>query len=94
VISVSQVEEKGDPQMDIDTVRNALLWCTILNYALLILWFVLHLLPHRLLHRLWGRWFPLTSEQFDAFNFAGIALYKLGILLFNLVPWVALTIIR
>jgi hypothetical protein len=32
-------------------------------------------------------------EQFGAINFAGIALYKLGILLFNLVPYVALRIV-
>jgi hypothetical protein len=31
-------------------------------------------------------------EQFDAINFAGIALYKLGILP-NLVPYVALRIV-
>jgi hypothetical protein len=35
----------------------------------------------------------LSTEQFDAVNFAGIALYKVGILLFNLVPWIALRIV-
>ena len=80
--------------MDLEVVRSALLWCTIINYALLIFWLALHTLAHPLLHRLWGRWFRLTSEQFDALNFAGMMLYKLGIILFNLVPYVALVIIR
>lgn len=79
--------------MDIDVVRNALLWCTIINYGLLMFWFAVYVLPHTWLHRLWGRWFQLTTEQFDAINFAGIVLYKVGILLFNLVPYVALVII-
>jgi hypothetical protein len=49
--------------------------------------------PHQWIYHLWGKWFRLTAEQFDAINFAGIALYKLGILLFNLVPYVALRIV-
>ncbi len=74
--------------------RNTLLWCTVINYALLGLWFALYVLPHTWLHRLWGHWFRLTTEQFDAINFAGVAIYKVGILLFNLVPYVALTMVR
>jgi len=80
--------------MDIEVVRNALLWCTVINYGLLMFWFALYALPHRWMHRLWGRWFRLTTEQFDAINFAGIVLYKVGILLFNLVPYVALLSVR
>jgi hypothetical protein len=80
--------------MDIEVARNALLWCTVINYGLLMFWFLLYALPHTWLHRLWGRWFRLTTEQFDAINFAGIVIYKVGILLFNLVPYVALVIVR
>jgi hypothetical protein len=79
--------------MSIDVVRNAFLWCTVINYVLLVVWFLLYVLPHEWLYRLCVRWFRLTAEQFDAVNFAGIALYKLGILLFNLVPYVALRIV-
>ena len=49
-------------------------------------------IPHGCLYRLWGRWFRLSAEQFDACSFAGIVLYKIGILLFNLVPCIALRI--
>jgi len=79
--------------MSIEVARNALLWCTVINYALLLVWFLLLALPHEWLYRLWGRWFHLTAEQFDTINFAGIVLYKLGVLLFNLVPYVALCIV-
>ena len=76
--------------MSIEIVRGALLWCTAINYAVLLIWFLLLVSPHEWLYRLWGRWFQLTAEQFDALNFGGIMLYKLGILLFNLVPLLAL----
>jgi hypothetical protein len=80
--------------MSVDLVRNAFLWCTVINYVVLLVWFLLYMLPHQWLYRLWARWFRLRAEQFDAINFAGIALYKLGILLFNLAPYVALRIVR
>jgi hypothetical protein len=78
--------------MSIDVVRNFFLWCAVINYLVLVVWFLLIVSPHQWLYRLWGKW-PLTAEQFDVINFAGIALYKLGILLFNLVPYVALRIV-
>jgi hypothetical protein len=45
----------------------------VINYVLVVVWFLLSVLPHESLYRLWGRWFHLTAEQFDAINFAGIA---------------------
>ena len=79
--------------MSIDVVRNFFLWCAVINYFVLVLWFFLLVFPHQWLYRLWGKWFRLTAEQFDAINFGGIAFYKLGILLFNLVPYIALRIV-
>jgi hypothetical protein len=79
--------------MNIEMARSALLWCTVINYAVLLLWVLLYVLPHGWLYRLWGRWFRLTPEQFDILNMAGIVLYKLGIILFNLAPFVALHIV-
>jgi hypothetical protein len=40
-----------------------------------------------------GRWFHLSVEQIDALHYTGMALYKIGILLFNLVPYIALRIV-
>ena len=79
--------------MSMEMARNALLWCAVLNYGLVVVWFLLYALAHEWLYRLWGRWFRLTAEQLDTINFAGIVLYKVGILLFNLVPYVALRIV-
>lgn len=79
--------------MSVDTVRAALLWCTAINYALLIAWYLIFLLPHAWIYRLSGRWFRLSVEQFDALNLCGIMMYKMGVLLFNLVPYIALRIV-
>jgi hypothetical protein len=79
--------------MSMETVRSALLWSTVINYAVLVVWFLVYVLGRRWLCGLWGRWFRLTDEQFDAVNFGGMALYKVGILLWNLAPCVALYIV-
>jgi hypothetical protein len=79
--------------MSIEIARRTLLWCAVINYALLLVWFLLSVLTHNWLHRLWGKWFRLSAEQFDAVNFTGIVLYKTGIILFNIVPCVALYIV-
>lgn len=60
------------------------------NYGALLLWFCLFWLAHDGLYRILVHWFKLTPEQFDALNFGGMALYKVGILLFNLMPFIAL----
>jgi hypothetical protein len=74
-------------------VRGALLWCAVLNYGLLLGWFLLFALPHGWMHQLWGKWFRLSAEQFDGLTYALMGMYKMGILLFNLVPYVALLIV-
>ncbi|HEX2928692.1 MAG TPA: hypothetical protein VHV54_03200 [Candidatus Binatia bacterium] len=39
-------------------------------------------------------WFRLSVEQFDMLHYAGMSLFKIGILLLNLVPYTALHIVR
>ena len=37
------------------------------------------------MHRV-ARWYRLSPEQFDAFQFGGILLYKMGIWMFFIIP--------
>ena len=79
--------------MSIETIRDALLWCTIINYGILLVWFLALCAARDGIHRLHGRWFRLSAEQFDVLHYSGMAIYKIGILLFNLVPYIALLIV-
>lgn len=80
--------------MNVQTVRKALLWCTAMNYGLVIVWFLCVWLAHDWMYNLNRNWFPISSEVFDVINYGGIGLYKLGILMFNLMPCIALYIVR
>jgi hypothetical protein len=78
--------------MDIATLQSVLLWCTLINYAFLVFWALLLILPRGWLYRISGRLYRISPEQFDTLNFAGIVFYKIMIFMFNLVPYLALVI--
>ena len=80
--------------MNIAMLQTLLLWCTVINYIILIVWFAAFLFGHDLLYGLHSRWFRLSKEQFDATNYGGMAVYKIGIMLLNLVPLIALWIMN
>jgi hypothetical protein len=77
--------------MTIEAGRTFLLWCTVINYAVLFIWFFCFVLARNWLFGMHSRWFRLTREQFDALHYGGLAVYKIGILLLNLVPLLALS---
>jgi hypothetical protein len=79
--------------MSIEVTRNFLLWCTVINYGVLLVWFLLFAFAHDWIQRIHGRWFRLSSEQFDALHYGGMTIFKIGIILFNLVPFVVLRIV-
>lgn len=78
---------------DIDTLRSFLGWAALLNYAVLIAWFAAFTLAGDALYRLHARWFRIPRETFDALHYGGMAVYKIGVLLFFLVPWLVLRIL-
>lgn len=69
---------------------HLLIWCTAINYALLFVWFGVFVFAHDWLYRMHSWWFKIPVETFDSIHYCGIAIYKIGILLFNLVPLLAL----
>ena len=74
----------------IHTLLTFFLYCTIFNYMMVTVWFVWFYFNHDALYRLHTRWFKLTVEQFDMLMYGGMGLYKLGVLLFNVAPLLAL----
>ncbi len=70
-----------------------LIWCTVVNYAVLFVWFGIFVFARGWLYRLHGRWFRLSQEEFDRIHYAAMAAYKIGILLFNLVPLIAIHLV-
>ena len=69
--------------MTMNEFKEILLWCLGLNYAILIIWFGVFIFAHDWIYRMHSRWFKLSIETFDAIHYAGLAVYKIGIILYS-----------
>jgi hypothetical protein len=79
--------------VSLEVLRNFLPWRLVINYGILLLWFLIFMSAHGWIQRFHRRWFRLSDEQFEVLRYAGMSVYKVGILLFNLAPYVALCIV-
>jgi len=68
-------------------------WATVINIAVLTLWFLLIVYTHDWVYSLHSKWFTLSIERFDTIHYADMAFYKTNIYLFNLIPFLALQIV-
>ncbi len=79
--------------MTIEAARDVLIWSTVINMVLFLWWLGFFIFAHDFIYRMHTKWFVLSRERFDAIHYAGMALYKMAIIMFNLVPLAALSIV-
>ena len=79
--------------MNPETIKELLLYSLTFNYTILLIWFGVFSLRHDWIYRLHSRWFKLSAETFDALHYAGMAVYKIGIIMLNIAPLVALWLV-
>ena len=79
--------------MDIDTVRAFFMWCTILNGALLVVSSIICAFAGGWVYRMHSKWFTISREAFNVAIYSFIGLFKILVLVFNLVPYLALLIV-
>ena len=80
--------------MNLSTLQTLLGWCALINYGVLLLWFVLYVAAKDALYRLHGRWFAMSRERYETFHLAAMAAYKLAIWIFNIAPYLALRLMH
>ncbi|MEP6788200.1 MAG: DUF6868 family protein [Acidobacteriota bacterium] len=78
--------------MTVETLRHFFAWSAVINYAMLLLWFGLHMAAHSWLVGLSQRFFSVSTEKYDAISLKAMFYFKLGIWLFNVGPYLALRI--
>lgn len=79
--------------MSFELTRDILGWCTLINMGLLLWWFLAFVFMRDLVKRIHGKWFHLSDESFDKLHYAGMTLFKIFVLVFNLVPYLAMRIV-
>lgn len=79
--------------MNVDQIAAVLGWCTLINLGLLIWWLLFLLLAHDWTYQMHSKWFKISPEEFDAIHYRLMGVFKMGVILFNLVPYLALRIV-
>ena len=79
--------------MTVELLRDVLGWSAVINYAVLLLWFLIFRFGHDWMYGLHRQWFKLSPESFDAIQYAGMAFLKLCVFVFNLAPYLALRMV-
>ncbi|MEG0489372.1 MAG: hypothetical protein RR575_15775, partial [Acinetobacter sp.] len=74
-------------------LTDFLLYCTLINYVILLIWFFAFTFAKSWMKKLHRQWFNLSDQNFDAIHYSAMAVYKIGILLLNLVPLIALKLL-
>lgn len=80
--------------MSLEQCRSFFLYCSIINYGVLIFWALLTILARGWMRQVCTRLYHVTDTQFDAINLAGLTFYKTAIILLNIVPCLALYLMR
>jgi len=79
--------------MTIEILRSLFGWCAVINMGLLLWWALVLWLAHDFVYRVHGRWYKLPAERFDTIHYTGMLYFKIGIFMFNIVPYCALRIV-
>ncbi len=79
--------------MDIGTLRDFFMWCTIINAAVLVVFSLACIAAGNLVYRIHSKWFAMSRETFNVVIYSFIGLFKTVVIVFNVVPYVALTIV-
>ncbi len=78
--------------MNIEMLRHFFAWCAVINYAMLLLWFFLHIIAHGPLVALSQRFFGVSTEKYDSISLRAMFFFKLSIWFFCIAPYLALRI--
>ncbi len=79
--------------MDIATVRAFFMWCTIINVGLLGLCSLVCIYLSDFSYQINHRIFSISRETFNVAFLTFIGLLKIFVIVFNIVPYIALLII-
>ena len=80
--------------MDIQTLISFFMCCTIINFGFLVFLALVFMLAPYLTYKIQSRFIPISRETFKTVFYSFIGFFKVVVLVFNVVPWIALLIIR
>lgn len=80
--------------MTIESVTEVVKWMTIINVGILVGSSVLVMIFKRVLYRAHSKMFRIPEENVAAITYGYLGAYRLLVIVFNIVPYIALSIVR
>jgi len=79
--------------MTIEHLTAFLAWCTLINFGILIFSAIALMLMRDWVIKIHSGWYGVPEADLPGIYFRYLATYKIAILVFNLVPYLALRIV-
>ena len=80
--------------MDLDRLQDFLFWSLLLNVGIYLISLVGVLSLRRFMWKIHAKLFGVNEETANKVIYQYLAIYKLLLIVFNLVPWIAIQIIK
>jgi len=78
----------------IDVIREFFGWCSVINMGLLLLLVIIMVSLHDRIARIHAKMFNLDEHHVSRIYFQYLAQYKILIIVFNIIPYFALMIMK
>ncbi|MFC1492781.1 DUF6868 family protein [candidate division KSB1 bacterium] len=80
--------------MTLEIIREVLGWCAVINMGVLLIGVLFFWLAHDIAYLILGKIFKLSVEKSDEINYAVFQIYRVFLIMFNIVPYIALSIVH
>jgi len=90
---MSMNSSQADFQKNLDGVAGILVRCFLGGMGLLMVWFAMFVFAGDGIYQVHSRWFQIPRETFDAIHYAVMAATKIAIVLFFLLPCIAIKLV-
>ena len=82
-----------DLEVVMNVLSKTLLWCFVIGYLTLLIWFGFFLLGGEFAYNIHSRMFDLTEHEFEMMNYYGMAGLKIIVWLFFGIPYIAIRLV-
>ena len=73
-----------------ENVRKFLGWSSVINLGFLLYWILVLTLGNEFVIQIHTSWFDIPHDSFDEIHYTMMGYFKLGIILFNVTPYLVL----
>ncbi|NOR44532.1 MAG: hypothetical protein GQ534_03015 [Candidatus Delongbacteria bacterium] len=80
--------------MDLQIIKEFLLWCSIINIGILSLWFIAFMSAADFIYKMHSKFNKITREQFNGIHYAGMMFFKTAVFVFFVIPYIVILIIE